>query len=53
MEPWLQPDPARRKGKVKTEITPDMIIAEDSDGTDCEGAGIYRYIEKFEEESVE
>lgn len=39
--------------KVKTAITPDMIIAEDNDGTDCEGAGIYRYIGKFEEETGE
>lgn len=39
--------------KVKTVITPDMIIAEDCDGTDCEGVGIYRYIGKFEEEGEE
>lgn len=36
--------------KVKTEITPDMIMTGDSDGTDCEGVGIYRYVAKFEED---
>ena len=34
--------------KTKTEITPEQIKSEDSDGTDARGDGMYRYVAEFE-----